>query len=86
VKGKNDKFHEVRKELKMKNTETKSGFALARIIATTFINLLVVASFLLFGYFQGQSKHLVDTYLTALNSLNQGISISAIVRTVSLLF
>jgi len=68
----------------MEHIETKSGFKVARIIAITFITFLVVASFLLFGFFQGQSNHLVDIYLASLNSLNQGTSpVSTILRIVS---
>jgi len=70
----------------VKNAETKSGFILARFIVTIVISLLVVTSFVIFGYFQGQSKHLLDAYLAYVSSLDRGTSVSTIIRTVFLLF
>lgn len=76
----------VRKELKMKSTQTKSGFAVARVVAITFITFLAVVSFLIFGLFQGQSKILVDMYLAYLKNLDQATAVFTALKTVCFLF
>jgi len=75
-----------RREVTMENVEKKSGFLRARFIVTIVISLLVVTSFVIFGYFQEQSKHLLDAYLGYVNSLDRGTSVSTILKTVSFLF
>jgi hypothetical protein len=70
----------------MENVETKSGFGVAIVLATIVIGLLVLTSFVIFGCFQVQSKHLLDMYLAYLNTANQRTPVSIILRTVSLLF
>jgi hypothetical protein len=77
----------ARKEKNMSNVKTlTTGFTVARSIVTIVIGLLIVTSFVIFGRFQVQSKHLLDSYLAYVNTANQGTPVSIILRTVSLLF
>ena len=70
----------------MKNAETKSGFRVARSIVTIVIGLLVLTSFVIFGRFQEQSKYLLDSYLSYVNSMGPGTPVYTILRTALTLF
>lgn len=70
----------------MENVETKSGFRVARTIATIVICLLVLTSFVIFGRLQIQSNHLLDSYLTYVNNMGPGKSVYTVLRSVLFLF
>jgi len=78
--------YSTRKEIAVKNAETKSGFRVARSIATIVIALAVVTSFVIFGRFQEQSKYLLDAYLSYVNSMGPGTPVYTIIRTVLFIF
>jgi len=77
----------ARKEKNMSNVKTlTTGFTVTRSIVTIVIGLLIVTSFVIFGYFQEKSKDLLDSYLAYVNTVDQGASVSTILRNVFLLF
>jgi uncharacterized membrane protein YukC len=77
----------ARKEKNMSNVKTlTTGFTVTRSIVTIVIGLLIVTSFVIFGHFQEKSKDLLDSYLAYVNTVDQGASVSTILRNVFLLF
>jgi len=71
----------------MSNVKTlTTGFTVTRSIVTIVIGLLIVTSFVIFGHFQEKSKDLLDSYLAYVNTVDQGASVSTILRNVFLLF
>jgi len=77
----------ARKEKNMSNVKTlTTGFTVARSIVTIVIALAVVTSFVIFGHFQEQSKYLLDSYLSYVNSMGPGTPVYTIIRTVLFIF
>ena len=77
----------ARKEKNMSSVKTlTTGFTVARSIVTIVIGLLVLTSCVIFGRFQEQSKYLLDSYLSYVDSMGPGTPVYTIIRTVFLLF
>jgi hypothetical protein len=70
----------------MENVEVKAGFRVARTITIIFIVLLAVLSFAIFGHFQKQSKHLLDSYLAYVSSMGPKTFMSTIFSAIYLTF